>query len=109
MTPSVPYASTLGQAGGVAPPLYCAGATEIEKVLDAGMPVVTVSWLDCVVSAGDEIAAVTVTDVCTVPELTTVCTVPSAAELAEAGDRLMPPTLVLSVKLTVTPGFGAPV
>jgi hypothetical protein len=53
--------------------------------------------------------AVTVTDVCTVPELTTVCTVPSAAELAVVGERLMPPTLVLRVKLTLTPGFGAPV
>jgi hypothetical protein len=72
------------------------------------MPVDTVSTLDCVVKTGEEIAAVTVTGVCTVPELTTVCTVPSAAEVAEAGERVRPPTVVLKVKLTVTPGLGAP-
>ncbi len=104
------YASTLVQAGGVlVRPGYVAGPTAIENVLDAGMPVVTVSELDCVLSAGEAMEAVTVTDVCTVPELTTVCTVPSAAEVAVAGERLRPPTVVFRAKVTETPGFGAPV
>src|SRR6516162_10052495 len=81
----------------------------MEKAFEAGRPVVTVSTLDCVLSAGDVMPAVTRTEVCTVPELTTVCTVPSAAEVAEAGDRLTPPTVVFRLNVTFAPGRGPPV
>ena len=70
---------------------------------------VTVSALDWVLSAGEEMLAVTRIDVCWVPELTTVCTVPSAAEVAVAGDRVIPPTVVLRVNETLTPGRAPPV
>jgi len=71
--------------------------------------VVTAKTLDCVLSAGKAIAAVTRIDVCWVPELTTVCTVPSAADVAEAGERVIPPTVVFRLKLTLTPGRAPPV
>lgn len=90
-------------------PGYTAGPTATVNVLEAGMPVDTVSELDCVLSAGEAMVAVTVTGVCTVPELTTVCTVPSAADVAETGEKLRPPTVVFREKVTVTPAFGAPV
>ncbi len=78
-------------------------------MFDAGNPVVTVSALDWVLSAGDAMLAVTRIAVCSVPELTTVCTVPSAPETAVVGDRLNPPALVLRLKVTVTPGRAPPV
>ena len=81
----------------------------MEKAAEAGNPVVTVSWLDCVLRAGEAMVAVTRTTVCTVPELTTVCTVPSAADTALAGERLIPPTVVSSAKDTVTPDRAPPV
>ena len=62
----------------------------MEKPADAGNPVVTVNTLDCVLSAGDAMFAVTRTDVCWVPELTTVCTVPSVPDVAVAGERADP-------------------
>ena len=65
--------------------------------------------LDCVLSAGEAILAVTRTDVCTVPELTTVCTVPSEADMADAGARLRPPTVESRENDTVAPALGAPV
>lgn len=86
-----------------------AGPTAIEKAADAGNPVVTVNWLDWVLSAGEAMLAVTRTTVCTVPELTTVCTVPSEAVVAVAGDRLIPPTVLSSANVTVTPDFAPPV
>lgn len=52
--------------------------------------------------------AVTMTEVCPVPELTTVCTVPSTPETCVAGDRLNPPVVVLRLNDTVTPGRGPP-
>src|ERR1700731_2280879 len=81
----------------------------MEKPAEAGNPVVTVNTLDCVLSAGDAILAVTRIDVCWVPELTTVCTVPSEAEVAVAGERVIPPTVVLRLNETLTPGRGPPV
>src|ERR1700722_13392653 len=81
----------------------------MEKPAEAGNPVVTVNTLDCVLSAGDAMVAVTRTEVCWVPELTTVCTVPSDADVAVAGDRVIPPTVVLRLNATPTPGRGPPV
>src|SRR6266496_6598286 len=83
-------------------------ATPSEKALDLGRPVVTASTPDCVDNAGLAIDAVTTTDVCAVPELTTVWTVPSDPEVAFAGASDIPPTVVLSAKLTSTPGRGPP-
>jgi hypothetical protein len=70
----------------------------------------TVNALDSVLSIGvvDGVVAVTRTTVCTVPELTTVCTVPSVPDMAESGATLSPPTFVSGKKVTLIPGFGAP-
>jgi hypothetical protein len=81
----------------------------MEKPADAGNPVVTVNALDCVLKAGVAMVAVTRTEVCWVPALTTVRTVPSAAEVAEAGERLRPPTVEFSANATLTPGRAPPV
>jgi hypothetical protein len=81
----------------------------MEKPADAGNPVVTVNTLDCVLTAGDAMLAVTRTEVCWVPELTTVCTVPSEAEVAVAGEILIPPTVELRLNVTLTPGRAPPV
>ena len=51
--------------------------TASEKLDSVGIPVVTVSWLDCVeIPWAFMTVAVTFTDVATVPALTTVCTSP---------------------------------
>jgi hypothetical protein len=77
--------------------------------LEDGRPVLTVNALDSVESAGLAIVAFTLTVLCAVPELTTVCTVPSAAEVAEAGEIVRPPTFESRLKATEAPARGPPV
>jgi hypothetical protein len=81
----------------------------MEKPAEAGNPVVTVNTLDCVLTAGDAMLAVTRTEVCWVPDFTTVCTVPSVPDVAVAGERLRPPTSELRLNVTLTPGRAPPV
>ncbi len=72
------------------------------------IPVVTVSWLDCVEIAGTvlEMVAVTFTEVATVPALTTVCTLPFTSLMALAEVSVIPPVLVFSAKFTMAPDTG---
>jgi hypothetical protein len=70
--------------------------------------VLTVNWLDCVLSAGLAMEAVTRTVECSTPALTTVCTVPFAPDTADAGDMPIPPAVVLRAKFTVTPDLAPP-
>jgi hypothetical protein len=77
--------------------------------LEDGRPVLTVNALDSVWSAGLAIVAFTLTVLCAVPALTTVCTVPSAAEVADVGEIVRPPTIESRLKVTATPGRGPPV
>src|SRR5512138_3718008 len=82
--------------------------TATEKLESVGMPVVTVSWLDCVEMGC--VALVTVaktrTEVATVPAFTTVCARPWLSLVALADVNTMPPTDVFSEKVTVAPVTG---
>ncbi len=98
-TPSLSQASTFG---------HC---TASETLALLGMPVDTVKALDSVEIVAPPAAvvvAVTRTVVATVPPLTMVCTWPAASVVPEAGAMVMPPTLVLSEKVTVAPARGPP-
>src|SRR5581483_3001418 len=81
----------------------------MENALEEGKPVLTVSALDSVERAGLAMEAFTRTVLWAVPELTTVWTVPSAAEVAEAGEIVRPPTFESRAKVTLTPGRAPPV
>jgi hypothetical protein len=105
----MPQLSTFVQASVLVVVPLVAGPTAIENPLEDGRPVLTVKALDSVWSAGLAIAAFTLTVLCAVPELTTVCTVPSAAEVAEAGEIVRPPTVESRLKVTGTPGRAPPV
>ena len=76
-----------------------------------GTPVETVSALDSVeiaLPSAAVVVAVTRTEVATVPPLTTVCAWPLTSVVADAGDSVMPPTVVLNAKVTVAPARGPP-
>lgn len=82
------------------------------------MPVVMVNPLDWVVSVilgttdASVVEAVTLTGVLTVPELTVITTSPLASDTrvaGAAGVSVMPPTLVLRLRVTLCPLSGFPV
>jgi len=84
---------------------------EIENPSCAGIPVVTVSWSDCVVRVcvPVEVDAVTRTGVLTVPDCTLVITSPVAgSDVAVVELSEIPPTVVFRLNVTVRPPSGLP-